>query len=368
MVAAGAFYASPVLPAATVTLGAAILVLPVVGRYRGRFWYEIAAAWLALRQRREHSARVARRVQAAGPDATELAALAPGLSVRTVNVHQMRFGLGADDGGWFGVIALAPRDALSREEGSQLRLDWLARAAGPQASVQLVVRHTTLPAPAGSDAPCAQSYGALREALAAPAQRDVWIAVRVGAQSTATSIADGAGVARAVGGALWRISSALTTHGLEHTVLDGPGVDQALLAAYGPDPYDGPLARQPRTPRELWTQWRATHLVHVSYAVVNWTARPGVLTGLAQVPTAVSANTAIIVNTIRERGQERGPTGARMVVRVAARHELAGQASRELRIAARVLGVRLVRLDGEQAAAVYATTPTATLYGWGTSW
>jgi type VII secretion protein EccE len=368
MVAAGAFYVLPVLPAAAVTVGAAVLMLPVVGRYRGRFWYETASAWLALRERRERGARVARRVQAAGPYRFELAALAPGLSVRTVNDHQMRFGLGADDDGWFGVIALAPRDALSREEGSELRMDWLARAAGPQASVQLVVRHTSLPAAGGSDTPCAQSYGALREALAAPAQRDVWIAVRVGAPWTATSIADGSGVARAVGGALSRVSSALTTHGLEHTVLDGPEVDQALLAAYGPDPYDGRLARPPRTPRELWTHWRATHLVHVCYAVANWTARPGVLTGLAQVPTAVSATTAIIVNTIRVRGQERGPTGARLVVRVAARPELAGQAARELRVAARVLGVRLVRLDGEQAAAVYATTPTATVFGWGTSW
>jgi type VII secretion protein EccE len=368
MVAAGAIYSLPVLPAAAVTAGAVILVLPVIGRYGGRFWYEIAGAWLALRARREHGARAARRVQADGPYRSELAALAPGLSVRTVSDHQMRIGLGADDDGWFGVIALAPHDALSRAEGSQLRMDWLTRAAGPQASVQLVIRHTSLPAPGGSDTPCGQSYGALREALAAPAQRDVWIAVRVGGPWTATPLADGAGVARAVGGALSRVSAALTAHGLEHTVLDGPGVDQALLAAYGPDPYDGRLARQPRTPRELWTRWRAAHLVHISYAVANWTARPGLLAGLVRVPAAVSATTAVIVNTIRERGQESGPTGARMVVRLATKPEHAGQAARELRAAARSLGVRLVRLDGEQAAAVYATTPTAAVDGWGATW
>jgi hypothetical protein len=209
----------------------------------------------------------------------------------------------------------------------------------------------------------------LREALAAPAQRDVWIAVRVSGAGPAMRFAEGAeeaGVVRAVGGALSRVSAALMAHGLDHAILDGPGLDQALLAAYGPDPYGGLAA--PRAPREMWTRWRAAHLVHICYAVANWPARPGLLAELAQMPFAVSATTAVIVDTMRERGRENGPTGARMLVRVAVRPELAGQVASHLRGTARRLGVRLVRLDGEQAAAVYATTPTATVHGWARSW
>jgi hypothetical protein len=60
--------------------------------------------------------------------------------------------------------------------------------------------------------------------------------------------------------------------------------------------------------------------------------------------------------------------GTRMLVRVVATPETIDDCQRQIAADARRLGVRLVRLDGEQAAAVYATTPTAASLGWAGTW
>jgi type VII secretion protein EccE len=279
----------------------------------------------------------------------------------------MSIGVAADELGWFAAIAVTARDGLSRGDGAALRLDWLARLVGepaaPTSAVQVVVRQAGLP---GGDprTPYARSYQELRDSLAVVPHRDVWIAVRLDLDDGETAAADRggdiAGIHRALGAALVRVSTVLTTSGLDHRVLDGTELRQALLDAYGPDPYDGRASRA----HETWSRWQARRAVHVCYAVAGWPTKPGgdVLTELARVPGAVSVCTAIAFGEVPSRGA-RGPIAARMVLRVVAAPELVGGCLRQLRAGARRLGVRLVRLDGEQAAAVYATTPTAAAMG-----
>jgi hypothetical protein len=148
--------------------------------------------------------------------------------------------------------------------------------------------------------------------------RDVWIAVRLdlddGETPPPTAGATSPGIHRALGAALVRVSTVLTTSGLDHRVLDGTELRQALLDAYGPDPYDGRASRA----HETWSRWQARRAVHVCYAVAGWPASrsapaPDVLTELARVPGAVSVCTAIAfgeVSFARRAGTDRGAHGA----------------------------------------------------------
>jgi len=314
----------------------------------------------------------------AGPYWAELAALAPQLEMRTVVDRNVPVGVGTDELGWFGAIAMTPHDALSRGDGAALRLDWLARLAGepaaPVSAVQVVVRHTPLPSAAlDPRSACAKSYQELREALSVPPHRDIWIAVRLGLRDAATAAADYGGdvggIHRALAAALSRISTNLTAHGLAHRVLDGNELQQAMVAVYGPDPFEGGPTHVPVTAHETWASWRAVHATHVCFAVTGWPALngggPDALAQLARVPGALSVCTAVVLGAIRRPGYDEGPVGARTLIRVVASPATIDGCLTELRARAGRLGVKLVRLDGEQAAGVYATTPTAAPYGWG---
>jgi type VII secretion protein EccE len=375
MVAAAAFYALP-FPVAVATAAAALLVAVVllirVGR---RWWYEAVAARLRMRRRRRVGSHAARAARTAGPYRAEFAALAPYLAIHPVNDRRTSFGVGTDELGWFAAIAVTPPDALSSPVlgpglgpfpgggAAALRLDWLARmVAEPSAvptAVQVVVRHTPLPhAVIDPLSLCALSYQELRSMLAVPSQRDVWVAVRLGLDDglLAAEGGDLGGIHRALAAALSRIGAMLTTLGLDHRVLDAAELRQALIGAYGPDPYDGRPVRIPPA-RESWSRWRSVRAVHVCFAVGGSPSRltPDLLAELAHVPGAVSVSTA--VSFVAASPDDRA--SARMVIRVVAAPDAVTACLRQLRAGARNLGLSLVRLDGEQAAAVYATTPTA---------
>jgi type VII secretion protein EccE len=374
MVVVAAAYALPAQLAAVTVVSAVLLLLLVIGRFGGRWWYEVVFGWMQLHERRASRNRAALTARSAGPYWAEFASLAPHLVVRTVTDRNVRIGVGEDELGWFGAIALTPHDGLSRGDGTALRLDSLARLAGepaaPVSAVQVVMRHTPLPSPAiDPRSPCAQSYRELRDALSVPPHRDVWIAVRLGLREAATAAADyggdEVGIHRALGAALTRIGTTLTSYGLAHRILDGIDLQQALVGVYGPDPYDGGLTHVPATAHETWSSWRAIHGVHVCFAVVGWpsNAPPDVFSQLARVPGAASVCTAVVLGAVRGSGGDQVAT--RTLVRVVAAPAAVGACVRDVRAIARSLGVKLVRLDGEQAAAVYATTPTAASDGWG---
>ena len=360
----------PYLPlawGAVIGAGAILLLAGGLFRFGGRWGYETVTAWLRLVRRRA-GARAART----GPYRGDLPILAPRLSIHAARQRTGAIGVGEDELGWFAAIALTPVDGLSRGHGATLRLDWLARlvadASLAASTLQIVVRHTPLPS-AGLEpaSACARSYQALREALGVPAQRDVWIAVRLGlrdgAQAAAQRGGDLAGVHRALASALGRISAGLAAADLDHEVLDAAGLHRSLTVACGQ--YPASLSSGSASPtREAWSAWRGHRAVHVCFAVKSWPAAapPHLFTELARLPQALSVSTAMVFSgTAPVAGQRIVPV--RTLVRVAAAPEVVGSCVRELRSTARRLGVPLVRLDGEQAAGVYATAPTGAAIG-----
>ena len=360
-------YAFPSLPMVATGSVAALLVVPVVVRFRGRWWYEAAGAWLNLRGRRSDGAHAAVRARSAGPHWPELAALSPRLRLKTVADRTQLLGIGEDHLGWFAGVAVAAPDGLSRNGREPLRLEWITRLADPLTTVAVVVRHTPGSGFGLPSTPSSQSYQLLREALAVPPQRDIWIAVRVGQLDAATAAADRGELAvhRLLGSSVSRIRDALTAHGIDHWILDGPGLRQALVGAYGPEPHDPRLTR--RIPHESWSRWRAGRTQHVCFAVTHWPPgeAPDLLARLADIPGATAVCTAVTTGAIRRVGDDEGPTGIRVLVRVVAPPAAMAPCLRQLHASARRLRVGLVRLDGEQAPAVYATMPTAANDGWG---
>ncbi len=366
---ATSIYALPLIVALATTATAVVLLMTTVGRYHGRWGYEVLTAWLRVRRRRLTGSRAARR---AGPYRAELAALAPHLTIQTAAARAGTIGVGEDDLGWFAAIIVTPLDGLSRNTGGTLRLDWLARLATeaslPASTLQVVIRHSPLPTAAlDPTSACALSYQELRHTLEVPDHLDVWIAVRLGLRDGATAAADRggdlSGVHRALAAGLARISSGLTADGLDHKILDPVGLQLALVSAYGPDPAIGVTKRSSSPAHEKWSHWQATRAEHICFAVRGWPKNPSaeLIGELIRVPNALSVNAAVLFG---DRGEsDVDHVAVRLVLRVVAQPEQATACLRHLRAAARRLGVRLLRLDGEHAAGVYATTPTGATIG-----
>lgn len=366
-----ALYAFPPIPVAITGGLAAVLLLVTVGRLGGRWNYEALAAWLRMRGRRQTGTQAALAV---GPYRADLAALAPHLVIQTAVERAGTMGVGEDELGWFAAIGISAHDGLSRGNGATLRLDWLARLMAesslPASTLQVVVRHVPLPAAVlDARSPCARSYQELRETLSVPGHRDVWIAVRLGLRDGALAADERggelAGVHRALAASLARVSAGLTTAGLEHRVLDPVDLYHALTGACGPDPVTGRQRNASPTAREKWSRWRARNAVHVCFAVRGWPANPAhdLFAELARVPAALSVNTAVVFGEGGHVGDAGTRVGVRTLVRIAAEPEVVGTCVQQLRTAARGLGIQLLRLDGEQAAGVYATAPTGTTIG-----
>jgi type VII secretion protein EccE len=233
----GAGYALPpalALPVAVVVVAGTLVV---VGRYRGRWWYELGAAVMQLR-RRQALARAAPQDSAATSEWRELCRVAPDVTISQVEHRNMNIGLGLDDQGWFAAIELAAPDGLTATGAAALPLGSLTRLAGPLSTVQLLTRVAPF---SGADprSPCAESYRELRAMLAVPAERQAWIVVRLAPGDAADAAADRGGdiggVHATLSAALARIGEELTSRGIPHHVLDGPGLRQALVAGYGRD-------------------------------------------------------------------------------------------------------------------------------------
>src|SRR5690606_23180585 len=114
----------------------------------------------------------------------------------------------------------------------------------------------------------------LRERLAVPPPRRVWVAVRLdlraGADATRDRDGDETAVPATLSAGLIRIGEAVAGHGLTYQVLDGPGLRRALASAYWPGPDDGVPARGRSAPRETWRRWLGQRAVHICYGVARW--------------------------------------------------------------------------------------------------
>jgi type VII secretion protein EccE len=139
-------------------------------------------------------------------------------------------------------------------------------------------------------------------------------------------------VERAVAAATARAARTLDRHGWPARALDSDGLVAALVEAAG---LDGP-------PQEHWSTWRSGRLVHTCYEVTGWEPPRGMI-GAGVRRIAVSF-----------------PAGAppAVLAMVAAEPGALARVAQGVVAAASGTGVRLRRLDGEQAPAVYAAAPT----------
>jgi ESX secretion system protein EccE len=114
------------------------------------------------------------------------------------------------------------------------------------------------------------------------------------------------------------------------------GTDGLLAILVEATGLDGP-------PQEYWSVWRSGRLVRTHYKVTGWTPAHGTLAiGVSQVAISYTG-----------RGE---PT---VLAAASAQSAALVQLSREVVRACAAAGVRLQRLDGEQAPAAYASAPTA---------
>lgn len=331
-----------------VAAGGIVLLLMALGRRQGRWWLECQMMGQRMRRRRTRSVgtSVDHRMAA-------LRHLAPGLVVRDVAAaDSSQVGVARDGAGWFAVAAVEP--------GREVRLDSLVGAlvevSQPGAALQVVIH--TIPGDPGmaSAAPANVSYRQLLascDAQVAPADRVVWIAVRLDARLLAeVSPDDSADLDRAPAvttALLRRVTKQLRRVGLEHQVLNANQLIDALVRA---SDVDGGVATAP--PGEEWSRWRSTILVHRSFWVRGWpSAQPAdaLVRWLAAVP---AARTDVALTLVPD-----GETvDLRCLFRMASPAEQLDGLCRQVVQQAREHGAELFPLDGEQAPAVYATAPT----------
>jgi len=340
--------------AAAVLVGGVVLVF-AFGRFEGRWWTERAVMRWRFRRRRGPGLGAAddQRLSA-------LRALAPELDVRNVvGQDGTSVGVGQDAAGWFAAVAVSLPGGIRGDALSSIPLDRLARslAEEPGAILQLVIH--TIPAPSAEvDARhrCTTSYRELLESHGAvPASQTVWVVVRLDADTLAESInqADGFGQAPALAAALARrIGRALSRAGLVPQVLEADGLLDALARSCDLEkPAPGSA---PPVAAEHWQAWASARLVQVCFWVRGWPKPAGVGALIGRLVSVSAAMTSVaIVLEPRPDG-----TDVRCLVRVAARTAAIADACRAVREAADRGGAQLFRLDGEQAAAVYASAPT----------
>lgn len=347
----------PVAMAAAALVGAALLVV-VLGR-RKRRWFVERRLMIWHFRRRRHGREAGEHPD---PRLTALRSLAPGLSVRDVSVPDgSQVGVARDSAGWFAVAAVTTTAAMRDDPTAGLPLDRLARlladAETPGAVLQVVTH--TVPAPSlNIDRGCAaeQSYRELLNAIgAAPAPRDrvTWIALRVDARSIAED-AEGEDVQPPVVVAtlIRRVVSTLRRTGRTWHVLDADGLLAALARSCDLDA--APTPGIALKPVEDWTSWRSARLAHASYWVRDWPEAESageLLARLSEVPAALTS-VAVALTPVHDAVDVRG------LVRVAAPPATLAQVTEGLVQTATQSHAQLLRLDGEQAPAVYATAPT----------
>jgi type VII secretion protein EccE len=367
---AAAWYAEASVTILAATGAAALVVLVVVfGRARGGWMYQTMGTRWRLRRRKVVARRIRTRlakVERPGSLAA-LAPWAPGLAIRSVDDRGRTIGVGQDEAGWFAAVSLAPWPDLSGNRGVRFSLDQLAgvldETTVPVSALQLV-SHLT-PAPTGrleQTSAAVRSYRDLAFSARCPLEQTVWLAVRLSPADAAEAASNRgggvAGVDRAIAATIGRIEKALAGAGVPYQVLDADGLRDALTVSCGLEE----VARSSLTgtavvSREQWSSWSAGGLAHACFTVRRWPREPSpdLLSDLAQVPASIPASAVSVAIAIRPHAGQVALVG---LVRVVAPLPRLRAAVRQLDTNAGKLGVRLRRLDGEQARAVYATAPT----------
>jgi type VII secretion protein EccE len=333
----------PPLIAAVAGLGLLILV-PLFLRAHGRWYTDVLAARRRLRRRR-----------AVGQ------VLAPNFEIVADGSDGPTVGVGSDDDGWF-VAAEATTGSVPLDKLAALLVD----GSVPVSSVQVVTwtvpaPHHLMPAQAAYVASYRQLSVDLFGPVPAPMTGRTWVALRLDAVD-AVERTDGTDTTarRVLGVALRRLGRSLTSAGARPEALDPARLTAAVAACVGLDRGTGPAA-------EEWATWSAGGLTHVAFEVDRW---PATLTAdtvreVCQVPAAQVVSSIELrrdgAGDPRAARAPHGPAGAvavRAAVRIGAVPARLGDAVAELTGRAAQAGLRLRRLDGDQAPAGYFCAPT----------
>ena len=350
---------APLWVFAAVTVVCLAVVVFTVGRYKGRWWSERIGLARRFRQRQ-------RTAPAVVPDRRMrmLRTLAPDLTVtNAAGPDGSPVGIGWDSAGWYAVAVVSA--SSSRGAGLDLPLGRLAQLIADTgqagALVQVVLHTVATPTPLlEADQISTESYRELLHRYGpVPASQSTWIAVRLDALTLAeisVGRADPSGQApEVVAGLIRKVSRSLERAGVPTRVLDADGLVDALV--YSCD-LGVPLVASggpPEPKREDRGEWRSATLAHACYWVEQWPEpkQAGDLIGvLSTTPGAAFTSVAVTLEPDAD-GVE-----LRCLVRVAAPAPLLAASGDALVHAAGRAGARLLRLDVEQAPAVYATAPT----------
>jgi hypothetical protein len=311
-----------------VGVGAAAAAVGVAtfGRTGGRWWYEAVGTRRRFGQRRRRAADDVVAATLAGRTPAELVwlrTLAPELVVRRVTVADASVGVCADGAGWFGAACV--------EEG-------VSAGIGVLADLVDLLRP-------GPDRVAMSAVQMVR------CGRQSWLAVRLSpVDAVAAERAAGlGGVEAMVAAGVVRATRLLRKHGYEATALDSEQLLAALAVANGLD----------AAPQEHWSTWSSGNLEHTTYAASSWP--PETLLRRVWAASACLVRAHPPTDEPREHQEKAGEPvvfGA-VLIRVAARPGALATACRDVARAAGRARIRLCRLDGDQAPAAYACSPSA---------
>ncbi|WP_281369119.1 type VII secretion protein EccE [Phytohabitans rumicis] len=348
---------------AGVALAGVLLLLVTLGRRNGRWWLERRLMTRRYRRRRQTATATPY-----GDDARlgALRRLAPGLTVENVSVADgAHVGVARDDAGWYAVAAVTP-SAPMRDDPGLIPLDALAGALAeadqPGAVLQVVTQ--TVPAPSIDMHPSSAAGQSYRQLLArfgtvpVPADRTIWIAVRLDARTLAEAVADrdaDLDTAPAVVAALVRrVAKSLRRVGVTHRLLDADELLDVLLRSTDLEPTTE--SAEPVQPRESWSEWHSSRLAHRSYWIRDWPPVEQAAALLDWLSTAPAAMTSLAL--IMAPDEDTRMIDLRGLIRVAAPAEELNQVCQAIKRGAQQARAGLFPLDGEQGPAVYASAPT----------
>lgn len=342
---------------------AALLVLLTLVPVHGRWFYQ----WMALRLR--FLWRVPKPVidPDVDPRLVPLRELLPELDVLAAEGRGgEQLGIVQDGQAWVAVVGVHADDDLllsTRPAGVRLPVRSLADVLAVDdvrlAAVQVLMH--TVPAPSGllgGRLGTATSYEQL-SAWKVPAAQLVWVALRLDPTLCPDAVAARGGgldgIYRALRRCVARTVEVLDAAGVRARGLDAEEVRAALALSAGVSPRNAPPGT--RHTGEQWRLWTCDGTVHVTYWLRGWPADPArgvpvLLERLVGLPTLFTTLSLTLMSKNDEQIRFRAMVRLSSVSTDAAAH-----AARALHEATSSAGFRAVRLDGEQAPAVFATMP-----------
>ncbi|GIH10639.1 type VII secretion protein EccE [Rhizocola hellebori] len=291
-----------------------------------------------------------------------LKAIAPALRLTDATHRGRTIGVAEDGAGWFAAVDLAPGRGLDGNRHTQVSVAHLAELLVaehlPVTAIQVVATSVPAPAPgAETGSPCRRSYLSLIADRPIVADHSLRIVARLsGGDAAAASAARGGGlkgVQRALAATLGNVVATVSAPDCVVETLDAAQLGAALLDSLYPAGFD---PRQQTTVDEQWQAWHGKSLVHRTWRLKGWPRIP--LSELHDRLVYTGIQTVVTSLTLRKDPYGTQPTADLLVRLVMPLSELAAGDDR-LTLALRAVNLSAEPVDGRQAAAAYASAPTA---------